>query len=115
MANLAELESLGIRLAIDDFGTGYAALSYLQRFPVDTLKIDRAYIAGLGAGTDERALVRAVISFAKMLDLSVTAEGVETEEQAERLRALGCEWPADARRSPPAATVRQSPAAPGAV
>jgi len=91
IATLQELETLGIRLAIDDFGTGYAALTYLERFPIDTLKIDRAFVSRLGTDADERALVRAVIAFAKMLNLTVTAEGVETEDQVTRLRALGCD------------------------
>lgn len=91
IATLYRLKNLGIRLAIDDFGTGFSALSYLKRFPVDTLKIDGSFIKGLGHNREDTAIVHAVIAFAKALHLSVTAEGVETAEQLAQLQVLGCD------------------------
>lgn len=88
---LRELKLLGVELAIDDFGTGYCSLNYLKRFPVDTLKIDRSFINGLGQNAEDTAIVRAVIAFAKALNLSVTGEGVETADQVAELNALDCE------------------------
>ena len=91
IARLLELKDLGVRLAIDDFGTGYSSLSYLHRFPVDVLKIDRSFVDGLGQESEDTVIVRAVVGLARALRLEVVAEGVETAEQAEALRALGCE------------------------
>ncbi|MBC8137230.1 MAG: EAL domain-containing protein [Fibrella sp.] len=88
---LQGLRSLGVRLSVDDFGTGYSSLAYLRRFPVDILKIDRAFIAGLDKNTPDEALVRASIEMAHALDLLVVAEGVETAAQRDCLRALGCD------------------------
>ncbi len=88
---LQGLRSLGVRLSVDDFGTGYSSLAYLRRFPVDILKIDRAFIAGLDKDTPDEALVRASIEMAHALDLLVVAEGVETAAQRDCLRALGCD------------------------
>ncbi len=87
---LAELKNLGIELAIDDFGTGYSSLAYLRRFPVDVLKIDRSFVDGLGPDPDDSAIVSAIVNLAHTLDLVSVAEGVETTEQLEGLRALGC-------------------------
>jgi diguanylate cyclase (GGDEF)-like protein len=87
---LQALRELGVGLALDDFGTGFAALDSL-RLPVDVLKIDRSYVSGLGTNPQDTAIVHAVIAFARMLDLTVVAEGIETAEQYEQLRALGCE------------------------
>ena len=89
-ATLRELKRLGVRLAIDDFGTGYSSLSYLKRFPVDTLKIDKTFVDGLGHNADDEAIVRAMIGIAQALGLQLVAEGIETAVQAARLRELGC-------------------------
>ncbi|MBA2580644.1 MAG: EAL domain-containing protein [Thermoleophilaceae bacterium] len=90
-AQLAAIGSLGVELAIDDFGTGYSSLSYLRRFPVDTLKVDRSFVDGLGERADDRALVTAITSMAHALDLTVVAEGVETPAQLDVLRRLDCD------------------------
>jgi EAL domain-containing protein (putative c-di-GMP-specific phosphodiesterase class I) len=90
-AVLRELRALGVRLAIDDFGAGYSGLSYLRRCPVDALKIDRAYVARLDRESDDLDMIRAVLAFAQMLGLRVTAEGVETAGQLAHLQVLGCE------------------------
>jgi len=89
-AVLQRLRALGIRLAIDDFGTGYSSLGYLQRFPVDILKVDRVFVSGAGA-PDDLVLVEAMIALAHALRISVTAEGIETRHQQARLRRLGCD------------------------
>jgi diguanylate cyclase (GGDEF)-like protein len=88
---LDALKKIGVRLAIDDFGTGYASLSYLKRLPVDCLKIDRSLIKGVGFDNEDTAIIRAVVTLARTLGITVTAEGVETTEQLSQLRALGCE------------------------
>lgn len=87
---LSELKSLGVRLAIDDFGTGYSSLSYLQNFPVDVLKIDRSFVAGVGTGVKDQALVRCIVELAKALQLHTVAEGVEDRGQVEWLTRLQC-------------------------
>jgi len=88
---LEALRARGARLSLDDFGTGYSSLSYLKRFPLDTLKIDRSFVSGLGTGQDDAALVATIVSMAGTLGLEVVAEGVETEEQLRLLRDLGCD------------------------
>jgi EAL domain-containing protein (putative c-di-GMP-specific phosphodiesterase class I) len=86
---LTQLRSLGISIAIDDFGTGHSALSYLKRFPIDTLKIDRSFVQDLLAPADA-AIVRSIIQLAEGLNLRVVAEGVERKEQLDFLAANGC-------------------------
>ena len=90
LAALAKLKALGIRLAIDDFGKGYSSLSYLHQFPCDVLKIDRSFIARMGAGGENTEIVRTIVSLAQSLGLDVVAEGVETLDQLAHLRDLGC-------------------------
>jgi diguanylate cyclase (GGDEF)-like protein/PAS domain S-box-containing protein len=87
---LARLRALGVRIAIDDFGVGYSSLGYLRRFPVDVLKIDRSFTSGIPHDRDNVALVRTILSLARGLDLTVVAEGVETESQRDLLIAEGC-------------------------
>ena len=93
-ANLAvmrALKALNIRLAIDDFGTGYSSLSYLKRMPVDTLKIDKSFVDELGLDDESTAIVETIISLAKALEISVTAEGIENGDQLAFLRVMGCD------------------------
>jgi diguanylate cyclase (GGDEF)-like protein/PAS domain S-box-containing protein len=85
------LAALGVRIVIDDFGVGYSALGYLRRLSADTLKIDRTFVAGLASSREDMAIVTATIALAHALDLSVTAEGIETADQAAVLRGLGCD------------------------
>jgi len=89
------LRNIGVRISIDDFGTGYSALSYLQRLPVDRVKIDRSFIAALQSGDSDDCqgarLVRAIVEMAHIFGLDVVAEGVETSEQLEFLTEIGCE------------------------
>jgi diguanylate cyclase (GGDEF)-like protein len=87
---MADLQELGVRLAVDDFGTGYAALGYLRRFPVSTLKIDRSFVAGLGTSPDDHALVEAIIRLGETFHLDLIAEGVETDGQGAELLRMGC-------------------------
>jgi diguanylate cyclase (GGDEF)-like protein/PAS domain S-box-containing protein len=91
IVTLYALKELGVQLAIDDFGTGYSSLSYLKRFPVDVLKVDKVFVAGLGRDPEDTAIVRAVITLSHTLGMKVTAEGVETAEQMAYLQSLGCE------------------------
>jgi diguanylate cyclase (GGDEF)-like protein/PAS domain S-box-containing protein len=86
------LQALGVRLLLDDFGTGYSSLRYLQRYPLDGLKVDRAFVMGLGdAGDGDGAIVEAIVGMARALGMGVIPEGVETEGQLERLSAIGCD------------------------
>ena len=88
---LHELKNLGVNLSIDDFGAGDSAIAYLKELPVDTLKIDRSYIAGLLDDSKDAAIVSAMIALGQGLNLTVIAEGVETGDQLEALRRLGCD------------------------
>ncbi len=92
LAALARLKALGIRLAIDDFGKGYSSLSYLHQFPCDVLKIDRGFIARMGAHGENSEIVRTIVALAEGLGLEVVAEGIETPYQLTHLRNLGCQY-----------------------
>ncbi len=91
MAILNEVKTMGVKLAVDDFGTGYSSLSYLKQFPIDVLKIDRAFISDLPNDRDDVALVEAIVAMAHSLNLEVVAEGVETRKQYTFLQSLGCD------------------------
>jgi EAL domain-containing protein (putative c-di-GMP-specific phosphodiesterase class I) len=88
---LRAIRALGVHLSIDDFGTGYSSLTYLRRFPVEALKVDRSFVDGLGRDREDEAIVAMIVSLARTLDLYVVAEGVETATQLEQLEQLGCE------------------------
>ncbi|MFM0720338.1 EAL domain-containing protein [Paraburkholderia strydomiana] len=88
---LSALSAMGVRMSVDDFGTGYSSLSYLKRFPLHNLKIDRSFVAGLPDHRDSIAITQAVVAMAHSLGMNVTAEGVETVEQAAFLRAIDCD------------------------
>lgn len=90
LATLHRLRDLGVRIAMDDFGTGYSSLSYLKSFPFDTIKIDRSFIEGISEKDDCIAIVQAITNMARQLDIKTTAEGVEREQQLEKVRELGC-------------------------
>ena len=90
LATLHELRKLGVQIALDDFGTGYSSLSYLRSFPFDKIKIDRSFIKDLSNGAEPVAIVQAVANLAKCLRMDSTAEGVETQQQADMLQAMGC-------------------------
>ena len=114
---LSMFRELGVRLAIDDFGTGYSSLGYLRRFPVDIVKLDRAFVAGLGSDSAADAITAAVINLGHALGLSVIAEGVESEEQLTVLRALRCDkaqgylWSAPQSPAPLAEWIAAKPSA----
>jgi len=88
---LRRLRQLGVRIALDDFGTGYSALSYLRKFPLDKIKIDRSFVTDIASRSDQVAIIQAVLSIARALGMTVTAEGVETAIQRDFLKALGCD------------------------
>jgi EAL domain-containing protein (putative c-di-GMP-specific phosphodiesterase class I) len=89
---LRALKGLGVRLGIDDFGTGFSSLGYLQRFPLDVLKIDKSFVDGVARGGSDAALARAVIALGEVLSLRTVAEGIARPQQQERLQALGCQF-----------------------
>jgi EAL domain-containing protein (putative c-di-GMP-specific phosphodiesterase class I) len=91
LALLRRLKSLGVRISMDDFGSGYSSLSYLQAFPFDKIKIDRAFVMNLGRNPQSAAIVRAVIDLGHGLEMSIVAEGVETQEQLSFLADEGCD------------------------
>jgi EAL domain-containing protein (putative c-di-GMP-specific phosphodiesterase class I) len=87
---LAALRALGVHLSLDDFGTGYSALSSLSRFPIEILKIDQSFIAQLGLGGEDNALIRSVVQLGLAMKMATVAEGIERPEQLARVRSLGC-------------------------
>ena len=91
LAILSELKAAGVRLSLDDFGTGYSSLSYLQRFPFDKIKIDRSFVWGMEKDEGSMAIIRAVVALGRSLRITVTAEGVETQQQLAMLRAEQCD------------------------
>jgi EAL domain-containing protein (putative c-di-GMP-specific phosphodiesterase class I) len=88
---LDDLRRMGVRISIDDLGMGYSSLSYLKRLPVDTLKVARSFVAGLGEDAEDTAIVRMIIELAHPQGMRIVAEGVESEEQAEQLKEMGCD------------------------
>jgi diguanylate cyclase (GGDEF)-like protein/PAS domain S-box-containing protein len=91
-ALLKEIKSMGIALHMDDFGTGYSSLSYLHKFPIDGLKIDRSFIIGITTDSENEEIVKTIIALARSLRINVTAEGIETLEQLQLMKAMGCEY-----------------------
>ena len=85
-----ELKAIGVRIALDDFGTGYSSLSYLKRFPFDKIKIDRCFVTDIAEADGSSVIVQAVVNIAASCNMTTVAEGVETPQQKELLRALGC-------------------------
>jgi len=91
VARIRELQRLGVSIALDDFGTGYSSLSYLQRMPIDAVKLDRSFVSDLTTDSSTVSMVRSVLAMASALKLRVVTEGVETAQQLEILRTLGCD------------------------
>jgi EAL domain-containing protein (putative c-di-GMP-specific phosphodiesterase class I) len=91
-AALSALQDVGIKISLDDFGTGYSSMSYLKRFAVDTLKIDRSFVTGVATDTHNAAMVRAMITLAHDLNLTVVAEGIEDESELSFVEKLSCDF-----------------------
>lgn len=89
---MQRLRELGICISIDDFGTGYSSLSYLHRLPIDYLKIDRSFVSGMSSSSEDREIVKTIITLAKNLSLKTIAEGIETFEQAQQVKDFGCDY-----------------------
>ena len=89
---LEKLKGLGVSIAIDDFGTGYSSLSYLHQFPLDTLKIDRAFVNNMDKSESSRLIVNSVAQLALALKMDIVAEGIEEKSQMDALRSLGCQY-----------------------
>ena len=90
MTALSQLKAMGLQVQMDDFGTGYSSLSYLHRFPIDVLKIDRSFIMEMNAKNNSK-IIQTIVMFAHNMDIGVTAEGIETEEQMVQLQEMDCE------------------------
>lgn len=103
IAKLRALKQMGVKLAIDDFGTGHSSLSYLKRFPLDRVKIDRSFINDIAFDADDEAIVTAIIAMSRSLNFEVVAEGVETEQQVEFLCRQNCDLAQGYLFSPPLA------------
>jgi EAL domain-containing protein (putative c-di-GMP-specific phosphodiesterase class I) len=88
---LEKLHDSGVEIALDDFGTGFASLSHIKKFPIDRLKVDRSFVRDMETNPDNLAIVRTIIQLGASLGISITAEGVETKQQLELLRAMGCD------------------------
>lgn len=88
---LHQLKEIGVRLAVDDFGTGYSSMAYLSSLPLDTLKIDRSFVGKIGGHEEDEAIIRAIVTLAKTLNLHITSEGIETQGQLAQLKELGCD------------------------
>jgi polar amino acid transport system substrate-binding protein len=88
---LHDIKALGVRLALDDFGVKYSSLDYLQRLPIDVLKIDRIFVSGVESNAVNRAIIQAIIAVARELNFEISAEGIETREEMETLKRLGCD------------------------
>jgi EAL domain-containing protein (putative c-di-GMP-specific phosphodiesterase class I) len=91
-AMLSELRALGVQVQIDDFGTGYSSLGYLQRLPIDTLKIDRTFVSRIGNNGSGAEIVQTIMALAHDLGMKVVAEGIETDEQLSKLQSMDCEF-----------------------
>jgi EAL domain-containing protein (putative c-di-GMP-specific phosphodiesterase class I) len=91
-AMLSELRALGVQVQIDDFGTGYSSLGYLQRLPIDTLKIDRTFVSRIGSNGSGAEIVQTIMALAHDLGMKVVAEGIETDEQLSKLKSMECEY-----------------------
>jgi diguanylate cyclase len=98
---LERLSEMGVMVSVDDFGTGYSSMSYLRRFPIDQLKIDRSFLSEITARSDDASIVGAIVSLAHNLRLTVVAEGVETMAQLDLLKTLGCDQYQGYQFSPP--------------
>ncbi len=105
MEALRELKQIGVHLVLDDFGTGFSSLSYLKRLPLDAIKLDQTFVASLGKGTIDDAIVSAVVALGQRLGVTVIAEGVEAQEQLEVVRELGCDYAQGFLFSPPVPAV----------
>ena len=92
VAALNQLKELGVSIAIDDFGTGYSSLSYLHQYPLDTLKIDRAFVSNMDKSENSRRIVTSVAHLALALEMDIVAEGIEEKAQLEALRDMGCQY-----------------------
>jgi EAL domain-containing protein (putative c-di-GMP-specific phosphodiesterase class I) len=89
---LSELRALGVQVQIDDFGTGYSSLGYLQKLPIDTLKIDRTFVSRIGNNGNGAEIVQTILALAHDLGMKVVAEGIETDEQLSKLKSMACEY-----------------------